>query len=456
MAAELFAKYAAQVARDTLPSSAQHAARRCLIDWFSATLPGGARPPATLLVEALADELDLGNASLYPSGRRATVRAAALINGTAAHAVEFDDIYRDGLYHPGAPVIAAALAVAQAEHASGETLLKAIVAGYEVSNRIAEAVNPAHYRYWHTTGTVGTLGAAAAAGAVLGLHSDRMAHAIGTATTMAAGLQQAFRSDAMSKPLHAGRAAESGVLAALAARRGVTAAAHMLDGELGFGAAMSESPDWRAATDDLGEYYTIAFTTQKNHGCCGHTFAALDAIIALRNAHELKPSSIRRIRVGTYAAALEVTGNRHPLTVYEARFSLPYCAAVALRDGRVRLDAFDAEHLSDHGLRELMDRVELYLDEEAEKRFPRRRSAQVEIETNDGEVLAHHATTRKGDPDDPLTDDELEDKFLELSVPVLGEGGSRALLEALSHVEDIGDMRELRNTQTLRATAAMR
>jgi len=327
-----FARFTRRIGDDVLPPEVLHAARRCLIDWFSATIPGGTRRPATVLVAALADELDLGAACLYPSGRRATLRSAALINGCAAHALEFDDIYRDALYHPGAPVVSAALAAAQGRRTDGEHLLRGIVAGYEVSNRIGRVANPAHYAYWHTTGTVGTFGAAAAAGAILGLSETEIGHALANAATMAAGLQQAFRSDAMSKPLHAGRAAEGGLLAALAAGKGMTGATGMLSGERGFGAAMCGGPDWSRAVDDLDGPFTILDTTQKNHGCCGHTFAALDGVIALKRAHGLSPADVDRLRVGTYATALEVTGNASPSTATEARFSLPYCAAVALKE----------------------------------------------------------------------------------------------------------------------------
>ena len=155
-----FADYAAGLATAGLSDSVAHAAKRAVVDWFAAMLPGGLQPPVTLLIEALADTIGRGSALLYPSGRTTDARTAALINGAAAHTIEFDDIFRDALYHPGAPVISAALAAAQARKRDGRALLAAIVAGYEVSNRIGLAVNPAHYEYWHTTGTVGTFGAA--------------------------------------------------------------------------------------------------------------------------------------------------------------------------------------------------------------------------------------------------------------------------------------------------------
>jgi len=443
MPATTFARFAAGLARDRLPEEVLHHARRCLIDWTAATLPGAVLAPATLLREALAEALGRGASRLLPDGAAAGTRAAALINGAASHSVEFDDIYRPALYHPGSPVIAAALAVAEREDASGEALLGAIVAGYEVSNRIGAAVNPAHYAFWHTTATVGCFGAATAAGVLLGLDATRFAHALNGVASMAAGLQQAFRSDAMTKPMHAARAAEAGVLGALAARHGVTGAAGMLDGERGFGRAMSGEVDWAEAVRGLGEDWTITRTTQKNHGCCGHTFAAIDAVVALRAAHGLDPGDVSRIVVGTYAPALEICGDRDPRTGYEGRFSLPYVVAVALKEGRVRLDAFDDAHLGDPVIRAAMAKVALEVDEACQSAFPRQRAARVTVHTADGRTLRHHAPTRKGDPDAPLGDEELVDKYRELAAPVLGRGHAETLLDALWRVDVLDRVRAL-------------
>src|SRR5713226_2722223 len=154
-----------------------HHAKRAVIDWYAALLPGAVVPPAVLLERALAGELDLGDSHLA-LGRRATVRTAALINGTAAHTVEVDDIFREGIYHPGAPTIAAALALAQSQGISGEKLLRAVVVGYEISTRIGAAMGRAHYRFWHNTGTIGSFGACAAAAEMLKLDQEKFSHAL--------------------------------------------------------------------------------------------------------------------------------------------------------------------------------------------------------------------------------------------------------------------------------------
>src|SRR3954454_5661262 len=243
---ERCAAWAARFRGQPIPPQVVHHARRALIDWHAALYPGAVLAPATLLEKALAGDLDRGEARLA-LGRKATARAAALLNATPAHNAEGDDNFRGGIYHPGAPTIAAAHALAFDR--SG--LLRAVITGYEISTRIGAAMGRAHYRYWHNTGTIGCFGAAAGAAEALGLDASRFAHALATAATFSAGLQQAFRMDSMSKPLHAGHAAEAGVLAALAAREGVTGSLDVLEGDAGYGKAMgygeNAGPDWEQA-----------------------------------------------------------------------------------------------------------------------------------------------------------------------------------------------------------------
>ena len=439
MLLEKIADYAIKEQTSKLRPEVIHHATRAVIDWYASLLPGSRVPPATLLEQALAEELDRGKARLG-SGRRATLRAAALINGAAAHAVEFDDIWRDAVYHPGAPVIAAALATAQSQGASGEQFLRGVIVGYEISTRIGDAVMPSHYKYWHTTGTVGCFGAAAAAATLLGCNREQFMNALGTVGTFAAGLQQAFRSEAMSKPMHSAHAAESGVLAALAAAKGVTGVHDIMEGEVGFGAAMSVKPDWTKATRGLGTDYHITRITFKNHGCCGHTFPAIDAVQVLKEKHKLEHHQIRKIHIATYQGGLDVVNNYEPEGDYQAKFSLPYVVAHALVYGPVRLDAYGPEKLGNPAIRELMKKIELVADPELSKAFPGQRAARVEIELADGRRLSHFQETRKGDPEMPLTDEELNDKFLELVEPVVGEAAARTLLDELSALETLSNV----------------
>jgi 2-methylcitrate dehydratase PrpD len=428
--AERLAAHALRARATAVPPAVRHHAKRALIDWHAAVYPGLHTAPLGALLKVLADELDRGPARL-PNGRPATSRAAALIQGAAAHAAEVDDSFRDAMYHPGAATIAAALATAHAQGASGETLLRAVVAGYEISTRIGVTMGRAHYRHWHSTGTIGTLGAAAAAAEAMRLDARAFAHALATAATFAAGLQQAFRLDSMSKPLHAGRAAEAGVLAAQVAAAGATGALDIFEGEVGFGRALGEDPDWSRVDETLGQDFHITRLTFKNHVGCGHAFPAVDGALALRQREGLEPEQIEQLQVYTYQPALDIACHLRPQSAHEAQFSLTYMVASALVHGSVRMAAFEPARLHCARTRSLMERIHVGLDPKLDAGFPRMRAARLELTLKVGRRCTHLQPTRKGDPEDPLADGDLDDKLLELAAPVIGPERARRLLGEL-------------------------
>jgi 2-methylcitrate dehydratase PrpD len=420
----------------------QHHAKRALLDWTGALIAGSDLPTANLLRKAYVDELVDASTGLAPcsiagTASKAKLRAAAFLNGTISHLAEYDDIYRDGAYHPASPTISPAFALAEARGLGRDALLRAIVAGYEVSTRIATVIQPSHYKYFHTTGTAGVFGAAAACAALVQANTDMACHAMATAGTFASGLQQAFRSDAMTKPMHGGHAAEVGLSAALAAAAGMTGTPDLLEGEAGFGAAMSDGARWHEALIGLGMDFNITRMTFKNHGCCGHTFPAIDGAAALQALHNITPESIKAIRIGAYKAGVDVCAYRHPKSSFEAKFSLSYTVAARLVLGRVREQAFMPAALSNPAIHALEDKISVHLDEGCTRTFPKQRSCNIEIELMNGEVLKRHQATRHGDPDDPLTDDELLDKFMELTVSRIGETNADGLSKAILGEADV-------------------
>jgi 2-methylcitrate dehydratase PrpD len=285
---------------------------------------------------------------------------------------------------------------------------------------------------------VGFFGAAVAAAAVMRLDAGCTAHALSTAASFAAGLRHAFSSDAMTKPLHAGRAAEGGVLAALGARHGLTGVADMLEGARGFGVAMSEAVDWDKAVAGLGVEWTIERITAKPYPCCGHTFAAIDAARAIIG--EVAPGEIERVAVGTYLAAVEICENTDPATPYEAKFSLLYCVALALLGRPVTLAAFAPEALHDPELRAMMGRIEVAVNGEAEAAFPAMRAAMVAVTMRDGRVRSHRQPSRRGDPDLPLSDAEIGAKFHMLADPVIGAAAAAEIAGALWRIDELASV----------------
>jgi 2-methylcitrate dehydratase PrpD len=234
------------------------------------------------------------------------------------------------------------------------------------------------------------------------------------------------------------------LLAAAAAREGVTGSLDVIEGEAGFGRAMGAGPDWDKAFATLGREFNITAMTFKNHACCGHTFAAIDGALEVQRQLGVRSRGIASVHVGTYRPALEVAGYQDPRTPAEARFSLRYVVASALTHGSVRLAASTPERFNDLETRALMARIELAVDPELDATFPGQRAARVAITTIDGRRAEYLQPTRKGDPDAPLSDAELEAKTLELATPVIGGARARALIERLWHVETLGNVADLR------------
>lgn len=438
-ATQILARFATGFAAMPLPPEVARHAQRALIDWHAALYPGLNTEAVQLLLGTVSDDLGRG-ASRLADGRAATPRAAALVHGTAAHAAELDDSFRQAMCHPGAATIAGALAVAHAVRADGPAFLKAVVLGYEISTRIGVVMGRPHYRYWHNTGTVGSFGSAAAAASLLGLDEDAFSHALALVATFAAGLQQTFRHESMAKPLHAGRAAEAGVLAAQLAARGMRTSLDTLEGESGLGQAMGDGPDWSTIGATLGTDFHIARLTFKNHVGCGHNFPAIDGALALQQQHGFSTEDIARVDLGVYQSTLDIAPHVHPADADQARFSLHYMVATALVHGSVRLAAFDPPRLEEPRTRALIPRIHKHLDPEVEAAFPERRGARVVIELNDGRRLTHLQTDRRGDPEMPLSDPELADKLMELAAPLIGDACTRHLIERIWGLNDGGDL----------------
>jgi 2-methylcitrate dehydratase PrpD len=409
------AEHAVRLRCDELEDAVEAAARSAFIDWLAATLGGADQPIVTALLDGL--EPGSGSSRIVGRGLRAVPSLAALVNGSASHTLELDDIYAPGLFHPGAPVVAAALAVADQHDVVFGRLLRAVVVGYEVGGRLSADLGPSHYRHWHTTGTAGAVAAAAAVGDLLDVDALRLAHALALAATTTGGLQQTFRSDAGGKPLHAGAAAQAGVVAVAAARGGVTGAADVLEGLAGFAAATGTTTDWAVSRSGPDATLVIEQVTVKPYGCCGHTFAAIDGALELR-AQGVRPEDVEQIVVDTYATAVATAGIAAPRTDAERRFSLAHLVSAALVLGPDGM--FSSAASTDTGVQRLIPRVQLAIDDQFDQRFPARRGARVQVVLTDGTRLAADVPDRSGSPERPLSADRLADKFVTTAAPVLG------------------------------------
>jgi 2-methylcitrate dehydratase PrpD len=407
---------------DDLPAEVTWVGRHCLLDWCGCALAGSREPLARLLRDELAGE---GPATVLGAARTADTRGAALANGAAGHALDFDDTHTRMPGHPTAPVLPAALAVAEQLDASGERLLAAFVAGVEVECRVGALLAPGHYGAgWHATGTVGTLGAAAAVAHLLGLDPERTTHALALAATQAAGLKASFGT--MAKPLHAGKAATDGLLAARLAAGGFTGNPAVLEAPQGLAAAtVRETPD-PAVLDRLEDRWTIRDTLFKYHAACYLTHAAINAALDL--ADRVEVDDIDRVEVRVGPDLRDVCDIAEPATGLEGKFSLRATTAMALLgDDTTDMASYSDTRMADPDLVALRDRVSVvYEDPRPSTR------ATVAVTSPFGERLEAEDDTGRPADDLDVQWDRLSAKFRALATPVIGPDAADRLHTAVA------------------------
>ncbi len=410
------AAFAAGLRFSDIPAAVIHKTEDLLVDWFASTVAGcGARPVESITRFALAMGSQSGASEVIIKRASSSPYLAAMANAAASHMAEQDDVHNGSVFHPATVVFPAALAVAQALGASGQQLLTAAVAGYEVGIRVGEFLGRSHYKVFHTTGTAGTLAAAAAVGNLLGLDAQQMQHAFGSAGTQSAGLWEFLRTAADSKQLHTAHAAGAGLMAAYLASDGFTGAAQIFEGPQGMAAGMSSDADPAKLTDGLGTRWATAETSFKYHACCRHTHPAADALLQVMQAHQLQPADLARVVTHVHQGAIDVLGPVcQPTTVHQSKFSMGTTLALAARFGHAGLTEFD-QHFLDQSTKALRDRVEMILDEEVDAAYPQRWIGKVSVTTTDGRVLQGRVDEPKGDPGNTLSRDEIAAKALRLA-----------------------------------------
>ncbi len=410
------AAFAAGLRFEVIPAPVIARTEDLMADWLGSAFAGRqARPVRSIEAFARAMGPADGPSEILTDGARTSPVFAALVNAAASHIAEQDDVHNGSVFHPATVVFPAALAAAQSTGASGQQLLAACVAGYEVGIRIGEFLGRSHYKVFHTTGTAGTLAAAAAVGNVLGLDARAMLHAFGSAGTQAAGLWEFLRSAADSKQLHTAHAAAAGLMAAWLADDGFTGAADILEGPQGMAAGMSQDADPTRLADGLGTRWATAETSFKWHASCRHTHPAADALLAVMRTHGLSPADLARVVTRVHQGAIDVLGPvTDPVTVHQSKFSMGTVLALVAAHGHAGLGEFDADALS-ADTQQLARRVEMVLDDEVDGAYPRRWIGKVTVHTTDGRVLDGRVDEPKGDPGNTLSREEVDAKAMRLS-----------------------------------------
>jgi 2-methylcitrate dehydratase PrpD len=429
---EQLAHFAATLRASDVPAPVMRRAEDLLLDWIGSTLAGkGARPVESIARFWLAQGPADGASEVLICRRGSSPVVAAAINAASSHFAEQDDVHNGSVFHPAAVVFPPALAVAQALGRSGSELLIAAIAGYEVGVRVGEFLGRSHYKVFHTTGTAGTLAAAAAAGALLRLTPQQMAHAFGSAGTQSAGLWEFLREGADSKQLHCAHAAAAGLSAATLAADGFTGASRILDGARGMAAGMSSDADPSRLTDRLGTRWATAETSFKFHASCRHTHPAADALLKVMQDARLAATDIAQVTARVHQGAIDVLGPvTDPQTVHQSKFSMGTVLAMVALHGRAGMAEFDAYHRHAATIA-FRDRVRMELDAEVDAAYPTRWIGKIEVTTRDGRRLAARVDEPKGDPGNTLSRIELEDKAIRLAAysGVASEAEMRALAQ---------------------------
>jgi 2-methylcitrate dehydratase PrpD len=439
-------RFAAEIALDRLPPEVVRRTRFLLLDLIGNIVRArhDAESTPALLSAARALGMTGGNCGVFGDMARYTPAGAAFLNGALGHSLDFDDTHAAGSLHPGAPVIPAALAAGEMAGASGADFLAAIVAGYEVTCRVALAL-PAgeHYaRGFHPTATCGAFGAAAAAGRVFGLDADAIASALGIALSQSAGSLQFLANGAWTKRFQVGWAALCGLTAATLAREGFKGAAEALEGRHGFLRAYAPSPNPERALHGLGTEFELMQTAVKPYPSCRYGHAGIDAALALRAEHGLRPEEIESVRLGLSRSGMLLVGEpadkkAAPQNVVDGQFSGPFVISAALATGAMAWDSYRLLH--DPVVRGLLPKVRCEFDSEIEAEFPRNMSGKVSIAAR-GERYENKVTVPKGEPANFLTETELRAKFAGLADAVLGHSRSAELAGTVLAIDSMADI----------------
>lgn len=417
---------------EDLPPDVVEVAKHCILDWFGVALAGAAEPVTRILREQALSEGGAPQAVLVGTGERVSRSQAALVNGTASHALDFDDVSSAMGGHPSVPVLPALLALAEGLDLDGKTFLTAFVAGFEAECRVGRLMAPEHYsRGFHATGTVGTFGATAACAAALDLTQDQWQTAFGIAGTQAAGLKSMFGT--MCKPFHAGKAALNGLSAALLAQQGFTAHPEVLDVAQGFPATQTTSVDPIRALELQPGEFDLRDVLFKFHAACYFTHSSIEGLLRLRETHGLRPEQVADVELRVPPQHLDACNISEPATPLEGKFSLRFTSALALAGAQTTDRAFTADSVRDPNLVSLRDRVRVTPDPGQEHNH----TSQVRVTLTTGDVLTDSVDMSIPTPaaDLPRQWERLVTKFHGLADPVLGAERAAELVCAVQHLE---------------------
>jgi 2-methylcitrate dehydratase PrpD len=441
---EKIAKFVSETDYPRIPPEAVRGAKDAILDGLGVTIAGSEEPAGRIVAQYVRDIGGNPQAGVIGSGFRSSAPQAALANGTMAHALDYDDVLTLMSGHATVPILPVVLSLGEMYHRSGKEVLEAFIVGVEVEGRIGAGIGRRHYAVgWHSTATLGTLGAAAAAAKLLDLGITETRNALGISASEASGLRQNFGT--MTKPFHAGNAAKNGIVAAMLAQKGFTASQTIMEDPFGFCSVLAGEGEYQleAMTKSLGDPFAIVDPglDMKPYPCCRVTHRCIDAMLHIVEEHHPRAEDVTEVTCYTGSASPQVLIHHQPKTALEGKFSMEYCMARALLDREIRMVQFSEEKLLDSKAQELLRRVKYVHPQGPEgERLP---SEVVTVILRDGKRLSHEVFTPRGAPDNPLSGEELIDKYKDCASLVLAPEAVERSLELVANLEEIQDISEL-------------
>jgi 2-methylcitrate dehydratase PrpD len=417
------------------------------LDFISVACRGSKEDPSQTMYRFV-KEMEKGEGVIVGTKEKAPFLYSALANGTSSHAIEMDDVHNESSLHPGVVVFPSALATGEMVGASGKSFILAVVLGYEVMVRLGRALGPenSYKRGFHPTGTCGTFGSSVASSKILGLEEEEIMNALGISGSQAAGSMEYLAQGAWTKPFHAGWAAHSGMVAALLSGKGFKGPSSIVEGRDGFLHAYSNGADPSKVLEGIGSGFQILQTSVKSHACCRYMHPPIDAVLKIVNENNLRPEQVKKMKIGVLRAgasliAEPIESKYTPQSIVDAQFSMPFGAAAALLYGKAGLKEFQPAVIQSGPVREMMRKVECIVDPELDRTFPKQWRATAEILTEDEKSYSTTIEYPKGDPENPLTWDELKERFHDLTGQIMKKDQRLKIVEEVERFDGIKDIR---------------
>ena len=442
------AEYCSRLTFRQLPEEVIDRVKYRFLDFIGVTCRGS-REDSSQTVYRFVKDMGQGEGVMVGTRKKAPYLYAALANGTASHAIEMDDVNNEASLHPGVVVFPSALATSEMMRACGEAFIVGVVLGYEVMVRLGKALGPenSYKRGFHPTGTCGTFGSSVTCSKILGLQEEGVLNALGISGSQAAGSMEYLAQGAWTKRFHAGWAAHSGMMAALLSKKGFEGPSSILEGRDGFFHAYSNEADPSKVLEGMGSRFEILRTSVKPHACCRYMQPPIDAVLKIAKENNLRPEQVEKIRLGLLRAGAHLIADPmekkyHPQSIVDAQFSMPFGAAVALLYGKAGVEEFQVGVIQSQPLREIMRKVECVVDPELELTFPRQWRGTAEIVTNNGKSYSATVEYPKGDPENPLSWEEMTERFHDLAGQMMKKEQRLRIFEEVRRLENVKDLRK--------------